>query len=303
MKRFQHILVDLPLDGGDEKVLKWAEHLAELAGAARITVLHAWEAEEIPASVKAKYPWLVAPGEELLKERASKEVAETMSPAWRERVEVKLLNEARLPGVLRVARDAEVDLIVTMKAGATGDPSDFATRLARKAPCSVFFVHADGPVSYSSVLVPVDYSEHSVGALDFGCAAARARGLKEVRVLRCFSIPYGQHRAAVSEKDLRADYEAIEGERMDKFLAEHAPDDVAVKGEIVEVGDTAVGIAAYARKQGMDLTVMGSRGKHAVSALFLGSTAESILRGVGTSVLMIKPKGTGLGFLESLLGK
>lgn len=54
-------------------------------------------------------------------------------------------------------------------------------------------------------------------------------------------------------------------------------------------GDAADLIPAMAREQEADLLVMGSVGRTGISGLFIGNTAESVLRNVNCSVLAIKP--------------
>ena len=300
MHRFQHILVDLALDGQELDLMRWAAHLVEMAGAERVTVVHSWENEDIPASLKKKYPWLVQPGAELLAERAKEKVSQGLG-TLQGIAEVRVLEGERLATVLRAARDIEADLIVTMRKPQTDGGENYAARLCRKAPCSVICVESGMSAHYERVLVPVDYSEHSMRALDFGCALARARNLEEVRVLRCFAIPYGQHRAMISREDFKAECEAYERERLDALVEGNAPSDVRLSGEVIESPVAALGIASYAKRNNFDVVVLGSRGRHAASAAFLGSTAETVLREAPTSILVSKPKGTGVNLLDSLL--
>jgi len=303
MHRFRHLLVDLTLDGTEADLIHWAEHLASLGQARQVTFLHSWEVEDISPGLRAKYPWLVEPGLELLRDRAQQVVSEQFKASAEREVTVEILEGERLDRLVRYARDEDVDLIVTPRPTLRGEGENFVTRLARKAPCAVFCVSLDRAAEYASVLVPVDYSAHSERALDFGCALARAHQLGSISVLRCFGIPWGQHRTTLTREEFRADYEDFEQERLERYLAEHTPEDVQLRGEIVENPSVAFGIANFVRQKGVDVVVLGSRGKHAASAALLGSTAESVVREVPASVLVIKPKGTGLDLLESLLSE
>jgi len=55
-----------------------------------------------------------------------------------------------------------------------------------------------------------------------------------------------------------------------------------------KVGDVAPEIAAYCRKNGIDLVVMGSHGHGALSNLALGSVATKILATVKVPVLVVR---------------
>jgi nucleotide-binding universal stress UspA family protein len=53
--------------------------------------------------------------------------------------------------------------------------------------------------------------------------------------------------------------------------------------------DTAAhGVGEYARRVGADLVVMGKKGQSTLRELFLGSTAERLLRSAPCSVLAVK---------------
>lgn len=302
MLRFKHLLLDLALDGQDSALLHWAEHIAELSGSRQITVLHSWETNDIPARVKEKYPWLVAPGKEVLQEKMEKLIATELSEKWQGRVELNLVEGERIKTVLKKARDVSADLVITARCTREDTTEKHSARIARKSPCSVLCVEVSKPASYEDILVPVDFSEHSKHAFDFGCALARAAGIGEISILRSFGIPYGQHKATISREEFAAEYENFENEHLAKFIEEEKPVDVRIKPVVIESMVAAYGIANHAKSHGVDIIVLGSRGAHAVSALLLGSTTEEVINQVLCSILVIKPKGTGLSLLDSLLG-
>ena len=302
MQRFKHLLLDLALDGQDEALLHWAEHIATLSQSQKITIIHSWETADIPTTVKEKYPWLVAPGKEVLKTKMEALIKSELSEQWWDRVDLKLLEGERIQTVLKVARAEEVDLVITARKTPNNEPDQYAARIARKSPCSVFCVETTKAANYTKVLVPVDFSEHSNRAYDFGAALARAAGISEVCVLRSYGIPYGQHKAMMSRDEFAADYKKFESERLETYILHQGPKDIYSQSIVVESPVPAYGIAKYVSAEGIDVVVLGSRGAHAVSALLLGSTTEAIINEVSCSILVIKPKGTGLSLLDSLLG-
>jgi nucleotide-binding universal stress UspA family protein len=301
MNRFQELLLDLPLDGSEEGMVRWGEHLARLSGAQRLRLVHVWESLDIPKELKSKYPWLIQPGEDLLRERLTSVVDRCLSAEWREKTEIILKEGARLPEILRFARDEEVDLIVSDKIPEASDGGAYLTRLVRKAPCAVLGLDPQTPFDYTTILTPVDYSTHSSSAVDFAAALARARRVASITALRCFTVPSGFDRTGLPRDAFREEYRDFEEERMAQFLSTIPMGDVQLQMEVVEVADAALGIVSNASRIGAHFIVVGARGKHAASATFLGGTAETILREAKCSVLVIKPKGAGLGLLESLL--
>jgi len=65
------------------------------------------------------------------------------------------------------------------------------------------------------------------------------------------------------------------------------PPDANVKTEVI-LGDPAMSICDYARDEGCDLIIMGSRGRNPISGLFLGSVSTRVLHFASCPVLIVK---------------
>jgi len=57
----------------------------------------------------------------------------------------------------------------------------------------------------------------------------------------------------------------------------------------IELGDTAARIVEYARREGIDLIVMGTHGRTGATRVLLGSVAERVIRAAPCPVLTIPP--------------
>ncbi len=57
----------------------------------------------------------------------------------------------------------------------------------------------------------------------------------------------------------------------------------------VKIGDPALVIVAFSRKEKMDLIVMSTRGKSGIKRAIMGSVADAVIRKSGKPVLVIKP--------------
>nr|WP_298724729.1 universal stress protein [uncultured Steroidobacter sp.] len=149
-----------------------------------------------------------------------------------------------------------------------------AERIARRVQCPLLVSKQDSRIKYESVLVPVDFSDHSLRALRYARVLAPGAVL---HVLHVYDPPFAGRltSAGVSEEaiahyrhSMRLEVEA----EMREFLA-RAPDvkDIHVR---IEVGDARTMIAGKAEELGSNLIVMGKQGRSWWSEFLLGSLAR-----------------------------
>jgi len=77
---------------------------------------------------------------------------------------------------------------------------------------------------------------------------------------------------------------------LDKLLADNDLKGITPKVHLVK-GNPGSVIPQLAKKQGVDLVVMGTVARTGIEGFFIGNTAEKILRLIDCSVLTVKPKG------------
>jgi nucleotide-binding universal stress UspA family protein len=192
--------------------------------------------------------------------------------------------------VLKAAETHRCDLIVT----GTARSETFGRfvlgttveRLARRAGIPVLVVKSRGRQSYRKVAVGTDFSDASRHALE------RTAGLfpQAALVLLHSYWPI----VGTLSKDRAADAAAhkLASEDCARFLAEATlpQQSRAMLQAVVEAGPLESMVTAYARDKGLDLLVIGARGRNPVLNLLLGSTAEKILGSAPCDVLIIRKK-------------
>lgn len=137
---------------------------------------------------------------------------------------------------------------------------------------------------FKKILCPIDLDGSAPSALELAAATARELGA-EVHVLHVVSMPLPAEGAPVFVEVCRERAElarASVAELVKKHLAE-VPSESRV-----EIGDPGSGIVAAARQLPADLVVMATHGRKGLSRFFLGSVAESVMRGVACPVLIAK---------------
>jgi universal stress protein A len=136
---------------------------------------------------------------------------------------------------------------------------------------------------FRKILCPIDFSEHSLAALDVALKVAQQNDAA-LCLLNVVILPAG---AAGFQPVPMEPYPGLEKERQDelvKLARERIP--AAVRYETLVVnGDPADTVLRTARDVDADLIVMGTHGRKGLSRLVLGSVAEQVVRESPTPVL------------------
>jgi len=140
-----------------------------------------------------------------------------------------------------------------------------------------------------NILVPFDFSPHAITSAKAGAALARKTGA-QLNLLHVVYAPPEWDRMPVSMQQGYPQVEArmVEAEiKLDKFVENKFFDGVNVQ-TFVYSGVAHEQIVQFAKAYKMDLIVMGAHGAGESDKLFIGSTAQRVLRKAPCSVLSVK---------------
>ena len=144
------------------------------------------------------------------------------------------------------------------------------------------------------IVVPTDFSEHSLVALDYaiGLAWAYNARLKVVFVnepgLKISDMEWvGTREKAMDEQHLAQARRSIE-----KIVLDRIPTDLPADAEVL-YGEAVTTIIDYASATNADLVVMATHGRTGVSHALLGSVAEQVVRKAPCPVLTLKNPAVG----------
>ena len=138
-----------------------------------------------------------------------------------------------------------------------------------------------------TILVPVDFSEHSAIALDAAALIAKKRNA-ELVVLHMMGIS-----EAVISKNTAAEaaeavyYMKLAAKRFAEFLDRPSLEGIRIK-EVVQNHTVFSEVNKVAHENSADLIVMGSHGSSGLSEAFVGSNTEKVVRTSDIPVLVIK---------------
>ncbi|WP_447980654.1 universal stress protein [Candidatus Nitrospira bockiana] len=201
--------------------------------------------------------------------------------------------------IVGAAGDLGIDLIVMGTHGRTGLEhvllGSTAERVVGTAPCPVLTVRGptspadarpDAPADIARILLPVDFSDCSLDALEYGVQIAQRLGAR-VMVLHVLEpVAYGLDFTlghAAAQQALRARVEAELRRLEEAIRSKGVPIEHRIKG-----GLPADSILESAQESDADLIVMGTHGRRGLSHVLKGSVAEAVLRRASCPVLTVK---------------
>jgi nucleotide-binding universal stress UspA family protein len=141
-------------------------------------------------------------------------------------------------------------------------------------------------VAFRHILVATDFSEASRRALCNGVVLA-AENKARMSVIHVMQVDW---RYAALENPPEIEMQRVDTEqRLQTMIRDLAPEQ-RVHMEVVSHGPVAEAVVLFIEDAGVDLLVMGTRGRGGLSKLALGSVAEELLRVAPCPVMTIGPK-------------
>lgn len=207
-------------------------------------------------------------------------------------------NVSAAPAILDYAKEHGADLVVTGTHGWRGLRhfllGSVAEEVVRRAPCPVLTVHAGPDVAghlgaVHSILVPIDFSDHSrvalVHAKEFAALLGAKLHLLHVVEDQPYPIVYGP--AVRPLLELMPDLALRMRDKLIAWFDETPGPDVAATFEAT-VGLPEEAITEYAKGYGAGLIVMATHGLTGLKHFFLGSVAERVVQRAPCPVFTMK---------------
>ena len=303
MKRFKNILFLADRDSGMSASLDRAAAIAN-TNDARLTVMDV--TAEIGLADYIQRTYSVDLNTQLREQRM--QFLETLTQQYTDKgvpVYTKVASGIPFIEVVRAVQRNAHDLVIKVAEHDSGlVASLFGStdmHLMRKCPCPVWIDQAGDEPAYHRILAAVDPFDDESGnlqrlILDLATSLAE-REQATLDVMHAWEmhgesmLTSGRARIPRIELDLLLD--ATETSHRDALNALLSSYGMSTESSNVHLlkGRPARIISAYAKQQTYDLIVMGTLGRAGIAGLFIGNTAEDVLREAQTAVLTVKPDG------------
>lgn len=148
------------------------------------------------------------------------------------------------------------------------------------------WVNSEGKLQLKSLLVPVDFSDCSIKAVECANYLAKDSGacidllnvIEPARIPRGLKMPYGDWEDLMV-RNSKSSLKQLAAEKIDRLIPVHSE---------VRIGGSYQEICEAASRQGQELIVIGTHGRTGLKHFFFGSTAERVVRFAPCSVLVVR---------------
>lgn len=194
--------------------------------------------------------------------------------------------------LIKQIKQVNADLFVAGVRGTVNEAKgagNQAARLVRGAPCKVMLVEEGGTRPFKVIVAAVDFSPTSKTVVEQALQIAGLDG-SQVHFLHAYAAPWRKlHYRSESRYsgEFQKQYLAELTNRLRDFVGD--PGSAKATFALRHAQNHGFGVGEYARENGADLIVIGTRGRTSLKYLLLGSTAEYLLREQPCSVLAVRP--------------
>lgn len=145
-------------------------------------------------------------------------------------------------------------------------------------------------IALKNILVPTDFGEAAASALDYGRDLARqySAALHLLFVADDINVRYVLDSTPMFLPDVQKEIEDEAKTRVEALLTDEDRKQLKARAAVYTSVSPAAVIVDYARAQAIDLIVMGTHGRLAMSHLLLGSIAEKVVRTAPCPVLTVR---------------
>ncbi len=206
--------------------------------------------------------------------------------------------------IIDYAAEHDADLVVMGTHGRRGPArlllGSVAAEVVRRAPCPVLTLRQqEKPRSGEALdrlLVPIDFSEHSRTALAHAKHLAALYGAA-LQLLHCVEEPaYPYFYAPIGGLAVADHFAELERKSLEALakLAAETPGPEVASENFVAHGRASAEIVRFAGEHDSDMVVIATHGLTGLERMFLGSTAEEVVRGATVPVFTVRPFGKSL---------
>ena len=302
MKRFKNILLLAGGEGWKEAALKRAVILAK-NNKAKLKVVEV--IEELPREMQILITSMhLADLQEVAIAEQSRKLERIIAPIRDEGIQIttKVLIGTPFLEIIREVLRNRHDLVMKTARGKGGlkeiSFGSTAMHLMRKCPCPVWVIKPTHSKKYARIMAavdpdPFDEEKNALNTKIMELATSLARlEASGFHVVHSWTL-YGKMRLGLSKSEV--DRLARETRKMHKswlakLLDKHAPEIPNSRIHLLK-GNAEILIPQIAKRNRIELIVMGTVCRAGIAGFFIGNTAEKILQQVNCSVLTVKPDG------------
>jgi len=263
----------------DKIIIQYTSFLAKALRPDKIYFINVQKDLEVPESVKQKFPDLRQPQDEKVKDALIDEVQKNFTNYEHFDIEYKVIEGNPFEELVHWTGIKNIDLIIVGRKKELKGSGVLPQKLVRKTECTTLFVPEKPNLRLEEIFVPIDFSDYSESAFEFGLHLAKRDEVCTLHLQHIYHVPYGYHQTRL-EKDYSTALKEEASEQYNKMISRYETADAHLspifhydnQDRVAEI------ICETAQKRNADIIVMGTKGKSAIVAQMLGSVTEKVLK-------------------------
>lgn len=306
MDTLNRLLVGLDLSPADQTLIKYTAFLCTRLQVRQVSFIHVEKHPEVPPEQVESLLKENVGSVEHIREMIAARVAENFVEL--PQVETEVLVEAGSPlkQLLQHSKERQADLILLGRKLRLRGSGVLAQKLLRNGRDSVLFVPETFEPRLRKVVVSIDFSRHSLMALERVMHFALAHPAVQVACLHVYQVPTGYITLGMSYEDFDRRMQGFAREKYENLMALFP--DVPHRAEFIlvrqgEHDDVGAMLVMEAKRLRADMLVMGAKGMTTVAAYVIGSVTEKVLRhDMDIPLLVLEDKDERkLTFLDAIM--
>lgn len=302
LSKFRRMLVALDLSDMDVFVVKYASLIAKVFEIDAVYFLNVTTTLELPEEIQEKYGDVFAPVDETLIKEMEVVINEHFVKPEKCDVHVSVLAGAVTDEILKFAKVKVVDLMLLGRKEKLSGSGLHSRKIAKGTASSIIFVPEDTTYELNKVLVSIDYSEHSQMAFEIGVDLQKKSGAKLLSN-NVYRVPVGYAKSGKSYEEFAQIMLENTKEQCGRFFKKMDLDGVVYDHTFALDDDPHPADKIYktAAELGVDMIILGSKGRSSGAAFLIGSVAEKLLMEDSDIPLFLVKKGKeNMSLLEAL---
>ncbi len=200
--------------------------------------------------------------------------------------EVVVETGSSLKTILKIINSESIDLVLAGKKPSDEGHGILTQRLGRRCPVTLLIVPKGSTEKIEAgnkirrILVPTDFSEYSILAIERAVDIAKNYEGTEIVVQHVYSVPSGYHYSGKSRDEFGQIMKKNAEKQFKKFILKCNCKDINIR-EVYTLDDNeniVEDIHNFAKEIEATGIIFGSKGMTATTSYFLGSTAEKLIK-------------------------
>jgi len=303
MYKIKRILAALDLTDNDHQIIEYLDTMSTKLPIEKVYFLNVQSSLEIPEEILKKYPELLAPKDESIKQMITSKI-KSYGKHIKTEYDIDVIDGNTTKEILKYAKRKEVDLILLGKKLGFHHHAISSSKVLKLAPCSVAVIPDNTVFEPHEFVVPVDFSKNSKIALEHAILISSHFNDVQLTCVHFYRVPSGYHYSGKSREEFAEIMKSNAEKSYKKFMKSIDTKSIDVQVELFQddTDDVAQRIFDFALDRQASGIVIGSKGRTLATSLILGSVADKLVRiNTHLPIFVAKNRNQNMGILDAII--